>query len=108
MWTQIPKMDPVRDPLSRGWHQPNADELLIDDTHVIMTRKFFDQLHDYSLSQPTGAYQGKMWKKQRWEVEERDGQRYRKWLGIWVLCWFGPHPDPGYVSNNYREILFID
>lgn len=99
---------PMTDPLSRYWEQPKTEDILVDDTHAVMTHQTFSELKDYSLTQPTGVYSGKMWKAQRTEVIKRDGEMYRIWTGKWILCWFGLHPDPGYVSNNYREILLID
>jgi hypothetical protein len=105
--TEIPLMT---DPLGKYWEQPLREEILVDDTHAIMTKKSLSQLKDYSLSQPTGTYQGKMWKIRDCIIFERGGEKYRRWTGDWILCWFGPDPkdEPGYVGNYYRQILIID
>lgn len=73
-----------------------------------MTRKTLEQLKDYSHSQPTGVYVGKMWRRAQYkEVTLREVARVVA-TGNWLLCWYGEHPNPGLCSNNYREILLID
>lgn len=84
----IPKMT---HPLSSAWDQPNPEDVLIDKTHALMSENDFNDLLDYSHSQPSGVYVGKMWKS-----KVRDN---------WILCWFGPHTDPNMCSGNNREIL---
>jgi hypothetical protein len=100
----------MTDPLGKYWEQPPREEILVDDTHAVMTKKNFEQLKDYSRSQPTGAYQGKMWKAQTLERLEKPDGLYIRWTGEWTLCWYGPDPknEPGYVGNYYRQILIID
>ncbi|MDR2004133.1 MAG: hypothetical protein LBQ74_13970 [Prevotella sp.] len=84
----------MTDPLGKYWDQPDKDNILIDDSHAVMNKQDFDRLADYSLSQPSGVYAGKMWKA--------------LYGHTWYLCWFGVDPEPGYCSNNYRKILMID
>lgn len=86
----IPKMTHQ---LSRYWDQPNPDNFLIDDTHVVMSERDFKWLRDYSSSQPSGVYDGKMWKSQ--------------WNGVWDLRWFGPSDRPGFCSTFFREIIVV-
>lgn len=88
----------ITDPLGLNWRQPNKDNILIDDSHAAMYKQDFDQLADYSLSQPSGVYVGKMWK----------ASYYNDNVKAWYLCWYGSHPEPGYCSNNYRQILIVD
>lgn len=56
---QIPK---ITDPLGRNWGQPDESEILVDEECAVMSRKSFDKLKDYSDSQPSALYNGKMWK----------------------------------------------
>lgn len=56
---QIPK---ITDPLGRNWEQPDAGEILVDDEYAVMSKKSLDRLKDYSGSQPSALYNGKMWK----------------------------------------------
>jgi len=56
---QIPK---ITDPLGRNWEQPDGSDILVDDECAVMSRKSFDKLKDYSVSQPSALYDGKMWK----------------------------------------------
>jgi hypothetical protein len=98
---------PMTHELSRYWEQPLAAEILVDDVHALMTRATFDKLAEYSASNPTGAYEGKMWKRLDGEFDEE----FKAHGGVpeWLLCWFGESQiGPGYVSNNHRKILLLD
>ncbi len=81
------------DKLSKYWSQPPKQDITLDDTHALMSLHTFKCLKDYSRSQPTGAWVGKMWKKQKGDT--------------WFLCWFGNDSDPRYLKNHYREILLL-
>lgn len=86
----IPQMT---DKLGAYWKQPHRNAIEIDDKHAYMSHQTFEALLDYSNSQPTGVYVGKMWR-----AEYNSG---------WHLCWFGRDPTPGFVSNNYRLIVIM-
>ncbi|ENN8374907.1 hypothetical protein ACAX46_000269 [Providencia rettgeri] len=93
MKNRIPTMT---NPLGKHWAQPNHENILIDDTHVIMSSKNFKSLAEYSNSIPSGVYAGKMWK-----AVAQDGRVFLRWFGLVEgrddLC-----------SNNQREIIIID
>ncbi len=89
---------PMTHELSRAWNQPDTSQILIDDTHAAMSEKTFFQLKEYSTSQPSGVYEGKMWRRH---------QRYENAPPEWLLCWFGFSDKPNCCSNNYRIILLI-
>lgn len=80
-------------PLSAHWHQPNADQMAVYDDIAIMDRSALNSLSEYSLSIPSGVYEGKMWKR-----KSRDG---------WQLCWYGPSDKPDEVSINNRPIRLL-
>ncbi len=82
---------PITEPMGKHWRQPAVEEILLDDTHAVMTEKTLEQLGEYSTSKPSGVYPGKMW---------RARQR-----GKWWLCWYGFGETADFCSNNYREIL---
>ena len=86
----IPKMT---HPLSSVWDQPNHENFLFDDTYVIMTKRDFEELKNYSMSRPSGVYDGKMWKSKYGEV--------------WDLRWYGPAPDPNQCRTFSREIIVL-
>lgn len=96
--SQIPV---ITDPLGKHWQQPDPSNILIDETHALMSARDFDKLLDYSLSQPSGVYVGKMWKSQQLDKQCRP-------MGKWFLLWFGECEQPGYVSNNCRQIIICD
>mgnify|MGYP001774746477 CR=1 FL=1 len=89
----IPEMT---DPMGKYWGQPDANNILIDDTYALMAAADFDKLNEYSQSQPSGVYVGKMWKCRQRGHEDK-----------WYLRWYGLHADPGMCSNNSREILVV-
>jgi len=86
------KIPAITNPLGKYWEQPEISDIEIDDTHALMNHESFKKLKDYSRSQPTGAYAGKMWKC--------------KHADKWVLRWFSICPDdPKFLINNFRYIL---
>lgn len=91
---EIPKMTHE---LSSAWDQPSRSEILLDGDHKIayMTQHTMNQLPTYSCSQPTGVYEGKMWKGQG-----RDG--------TWFLLWFGPSEFEGHCGTYRRTIKIVD
>ncbi len=97
---------PIMDPLGRHWDQPKTSEILIDDTHAIMTRRTFDSLKEYSCTNPTGVYPGKMWKR-------HDGVFDYEFLAsggkpVWQLRWYGEsEKGPEWCSNHSRDILIV-
>ncbi|MCS2198022.1 hypothetical protein NXW20_21580 [Bacteroides faecis] len=71
-------------PYGMCWQQPPTYLILIDDTHAVMSRLDFEILMDYTRSQPSALYNGKMWKAQ-YENEKTNE-----------------------IDIAYREILIID
>lgn len=94
--------------LGRYWAQPSCDRILVDDTHAVMDRQTWAELCEYNTSLPTGAYEGKMWK--RLELPEEPEEEAAVILGsdpTRLICWYGPSEEVGYVSVNYRRVLLI-
>ncbi len=89
----IPLIPMMTHPLGMGWDQPQRNEITLDEECAMMNHSTFDQLHDYSMSIPTGAYEGKMWKR----VQSN---------GNW-LVWYGISEDPNKVSINSLPILIV-
>lgn len=90
-------------PLSKSWDQPSASKIKIDDKIAEMDQETFDQLKDYSLSYPSGVYEGKMWKSRNFK-DRKSALEPIEWLDEWYLHWFGFSEDPGKCSNNTRVI----
>lgn len=88
MRSEIPAMV---HPLGKHWDQPRKDLIELCGGFAIMELLDFYKLPEYSLSMPTGAYEGKMWKA--------------KVRGDWLLCWYGDSGDPDKVSINYRLVI---
>jgi hypothetical protein len=89
-------------PLSRAWKQPSTDLILLDDTHALMSQATFEQLGEYSCSQPTGVYEGKMWVRHDGLYDKRCRPEDRCWL----LCWYDvSEKGPEYCSTQHRRIL---
>lgn len=96
---------PITHPLGRGWRQPDSSSVIVTDTHALITERVFDDLHEYSGSQPSGVYEGKMWKGE-WQPLTVDGTFIH--TGKWWLRWFGYSDKADCVSNNQRRILILD
>ncbi len=92
---------PVTHPYGKYWKQPPLDGILIDDTHALMSERDFASLAEYSATNPTGAYEGKMWRRHDGKFDRHCKPEDCRWL----LCWFGFSDKPDMVSNNYRQIL---
>lgn len=104
---------PIVHPSGRYWDQPDRSEIMIDATHAIMSKATFDKLLNYTLSSPSGIYEGKMWKSQRWEwdraseIAVQRGYAQRIMFDEWYLHWFGSSDKPNMVSNNVRRIIIV-
>lgn len=104
---------PITDPLGSSWNQPPLSAIQFRDGNAWMTLATFKELKEYSTTNPTGAYEGKMWRRHdglgqhmqymRGALREKPGPM------LWLLCWFGASTiGPGYVSNNYAPIKLTD
>lgn len=88
-------------PYGKHWKQPLREAITINDANAFMDRATFDQLADYSYSQPSGVYEGKMWKASNaYYHKTENGEPLR-----WWLHWFGPGDHPDYCSDHVREIV---
>ena len=83
-------------PLSQYWDQPSSFNIGISDSHAAMDQQTLRDLPDYSYSQPTGCYPGKMWKS------------FSEHEKVWYLHWYG-YSEKGstYCSVNSRQIILI-
>lgn len=82
---------PMVHELGKYWDQPSLDNILLTDKEAKMSKEDFDKLPTYSMSNPSGAYEGKMWK----------GEFNKEWY----LCWWGVSNKPESVSGNKRKII---
>lgn len=93
---QIP---PITDRLGQGWEQPDAAEILVDDEYAVMSKDAFDKLKDYTASQPTALYNGKMWKAC---YCTKDGL-------LWVLHYcFNEDMENNLIDIAARDILILE
>lgn len=84
---------PITHELGAYWKQPPLSDLLVDETHAVMTEPTFKALAEYSATIPTGVYEGKMWR-----ARVRSG---------WLLRWYGPSDHHQSCSIEQREILIV-
>lgn len=70
---------------------------------IYLTIAEMKALADYSSTNPTGAYVGKMWRRQT-AVRNRDGYAVKP--GPWLVCQYGKSITAGQVTvNSYKPIL---
>ena len=81
---------PMTHPLSKHWDQPERKDVHIDETTARMSKATYDALKNYSLSMPSGAYEGKMWK--------------RICVDKSYLCWYA-YQSETHVKTCLREIV---
>ena len=82
-------------PLSKGWSQPDANDILLDDTHAMMTQETYDKLHKYNYGPPTGMYEGKMWASEYSNPEDK------------FLCVVYSHPTNAELVRTISRIVWI-
>lgn len=80
-------------PFGRYWEQPDKEDILIDGTYAAMSDKTFKKLKEYSCTNPTGVYEGKMWKAMMY--------------GEWYLRWYDISEDPNCCSHKQRKIVIV-
>lgn len=69
---------PMMHPWGKVWKQPDRNNLVLDDKYAMMHRRDFEMLPDYTDSEPTGKYNGKMWKAQYVSLYKLIWQKYTK------------------------------
>ena len=89
---QIP---PMTHEYGKYWEQPKREDILLDDDCAVMTAETLNKLPQYDVTNPTGAYEGKMWRRV-------------KSNGQFMLCWYGFSDDPKMVSINATPIYLLD
>lgn len=92
------RIPPITDPLDRHWQQPDASEILLDDRYAVMTRASFDKLQEYSSTNPSALYNGKMWKS---VVSGKDGPVY-----LLRFC-YNENIEDNLIDITSREILIL-
>jgi len=90
----IPSMT---DPLGKYWSQPELSKILIGEVYAAMSQETFNQLKDYSLTNPTGVYEGKMWRSQH----NQNGMMFH------YLHWWENSEDPDKCKHHTRKILIV-
>lgn len=52
----------MTNPLGKFWRQPSLSKLFFREDYVLMDKEYFDILHNYESSYPSGVYEGKIWR----------------------------------------------
>jgi hypothetical protein len=79
--------------------------MLVDESHVVMTQREFDELLEYSCSVPTGQRIGKRWKIDRWFGSRlKNGPRW--WMGEYARD-FKDERGRDMIEMVFREILIV-
>ncbi len=97
--TQV--IPPMTHPYGKYWKQPPLSEISVDDERAAMTHETFMALPEYSATNPSGVYDGKMWRCNASVVS-------RAPLPDWKLCWFAPGKTPDSCRIEVRDILIVE
>ena len=89
---------PMTHPLSTHWEQPNPASMRITEESAMMDLETFEALSDYSCSQPSGVYEGKMWRSAANYSKQEDTDK-------WYLRWYDVSTDTNKCSTEQREIV---
>lgn len=84
------------------WKQPATSEIEIEERYAVMGKETFEKLLDYSCSIPSGAYEGKMWRRENGAYDLEFVQGVGK--PEWWLCWYDVSDKPDCVSVQHRII----
>jgi len=101
------EIPPITDPMGKYWDQPKVESIIVDEKYALMSRQAFKELAEYNTSYPSGAYVGKMWKKQWLDSTDAYGGLKPHEPETWYLMWFGHSQKPNSLSVNAREILIV-
>jgi hypothetical protein len=96
---------PMTHELSRHWDQPPREDVVVTDEFAFMTKKSWEKLAEYNSTNPSGAYEGKMW---RAHETVHTGYQYKTFWDRPFLCWYGVSPHKDRVSINWRPAVFVD
>ena len=103
---------PMTHPYSKYWEQPDRSLIRIVGESARMSKDTLAELLEYSSTNPTGAYEGKMWKRRRYRpgkefvdpVTKKPNGHFEVVADGWLLCWYGFSDDPDMVSINTRIV----
>ncbi len=82
-------------PLSKGWDQPSTKLIEFTKDSAVMSKRTLDSLLEYSNTNPSGVYAGKMWKLAQL-IRLKNSLRVRR---RWYLCWYEDSKEPGYCTT---------
>jgi len=81
-------------PYGKYWEQPDTKDIVLDDKYALMANDTLEKLKNYSRSQPSGVYAGKMWRC------TDDGV-------TWYLKWWTDIEGTTMCKNHTREIVIL-
>lgn len=85
-------------PLSEHWDQPDRRNLIFVGDKIHLTRPVWDALCSYDCTDPSGVYEGKMWRARG--VDHK---------GAWQqLRWYGHSKNPNNCSCNARDVVVCE
>jgi len=87
---------PITHELGKHWEQPNLDGILISDNFALFKNQSdIKKLSEYSTSNPSGVYEGKMWLA-------IDTSK------VLLLSWYGVGEQPNVCTINRRQIILAN
>lgn len=86
-----PTIPPITHPLGKAWEQPSVESIKFSIGCAWVSKKDFNKLLQYDSSNPSGVYEGKMWKR-------KQGNKF-------YLMWYGVSDKPECCCINHIELM---
>jgi len=79
--------------------------MVVTPKGIMLTRREFESLPEYSCSLPTGTTEGKRWKRSDVYRAERGHRRLDVWELNWWMGEYVPSKEPGMIGIEWTPML---
>jgi hypothetical protein len=93
---EIPEMT---NPLGKYWEQPDRNEIKFSFGRAWVSKKVFNSLKQYDVTNPSGVYEGKIWRR---KIHVRDGKRL---IPRDLLCWYVDSKKEGFCDIKTIHLM---
>jgi hypothetical protein len=94
-----PTIPEMTNPLGKHWEQPDRSQIKFALGKAWVSKEDFAKLKQYDVTNPSGVYEGKMWKS----VFHRKG-KYGM-IKSHLLMWYAPSKKEGFCDVKRIELM---